>query len=223
VISYLQTDEGAAVIDHMLTALMDGMPSSGRPGAELRRLVGALKVDTAASINNATVGTELQACFDAALAAGATLVNMDNVRIAMLKETPQYYIGAAMACAGIIFSLVEQTRMITGMTFVSRSDVESMLTKMRDIFDDVKLAMSNMITGTNYEYLVALSAALIQHLAATERMLPRVVAYQMPTNLPALTVANLLYGDGSRFDELIAENKTVHPAFMQRELMALSE
>jgi prophage DNA circulation protein len=83
--------------------------------------------------------------------------------------------------------------------------------------------MSNMITGTNYEYLVALSAALIQHLAATERMLPRLVSYQLAASLPALTVANLLYGDGARFDELIAENKTVHPAFMQRDLVALSE
>jgi prophage DNA circulation protein len=148
---------------------------------------------------------------------------MDNVRIAMLKETPQYFIGAAMACAGVIFSLVEQTRMITAMTFVSRADVETILTKMSDIFDEAKLAMSNMITGTNYEYLVALSAALIQHLAATERMLPRLVSYQLAASLPALTVANLLYGDGARFDELIAENKTVHPAFMQRDLVALSE
>jgi prophage DNA circulation protein len=223
VISYLQGDEAVAIIDRMLTALMDGMPITGRPGSDLRKLVGALKANSAAAINNGTVGTQLQACFDTALAAGATLPNMDNVRIAMLKETPQYFIGAAMACAGVIFSLVEQTRMITAMTFASRSDVEVMLTKMSDIFDEAKLAMSNMISGTNYEYLVALSAALIQHLAATERMLPRMVSYQLPASLPALNVANLLYGDGARFDELIAENKTVHPAFMQRDLVALSE
>jgi prophage DNA circulation protein len=54
-------------------------------------------------------------------------------------------------------------------------------------------------------------------------MLPRMVSYQLPASLPALTVANLLYGDGARFDELIAENGTVHPAFMQRDLVALSE
>ena len=94
---------------------------------------------------------------------------------------------------------------------------------MSDIFDSAKLAMSNMITGTNYEFLVALSAALIQHLAATESQLPRIVSYQMPASLPALNVANFLYGDGARFDELIMENKTVHPAFMQRDLVALSE
>jgi prophage DNA circulation protein len=223
VISYLQGDEAVAIIDRMLTALMDGMPITGRPGSDLRKLVGQLKANSAASINNGTVGTQLQAVFDTALAAGATLPNMDNARIAMLKETPQYFIGAAMACAGVIFSLVEQTRMITAMTFVSRADVEVMLTKMSDIFDEAKLAMSNMITGTNYEYLVALSATLIQHLAATERMLPRMVSYQLPASLPALTVANLLYGDGARFDELIAENGTVHPAFMQRDLVALSE
>jgi prophage DNA circulation protein len=128
-----------------------------------------------------------------------------------------------MACAGVIFSLVEQTRMITRMTFVSQIDVDAVMDKMTAVFDTVKLAMSNMITGNNYQFLVELSAALIQHLAATERQLPHMISTQMPASLPALTVANFLYGDGSRSDELIAENGTVHPAFMQRDLVALSE
>jgi hypothetical protein len=221
--AYARNKEAAAIVDRMMAALMEGMPISGRPGADLRKLVGRLKVDTESSVSNATIGTELQAVFDAALAAGASLGNMDDVRIAMLAETPRYYTGGAIACAGIIFSLVEQTRMITSHTFVSRADVQVVLTKMTDVFDGVKLALSNMITGTNYEYLVALGASLIQHLSATERVLPRVVSYQMAVSLPALTVANYLYGDGGRFDELIAENKTIHPAFMQRDLVALSE
>ena len=72
-ISYLQGDEAVAIIDRMLMALMDGMPISGRLALRLRQLVGKLKVNAAASITSGTIGTELQACFDAALAAGATL------------------------------------------------------------------------------------------------------------------------------------------------------
>jgi prophage DNA circulation protein len=53
--------------------------------------------------------------------------------------------------------------------------------------------------------------------------LPRIVNYQMPINYPALALANRIYADGSRSDELIAENETVHPAFMQRDVIALSE
>ena len=222
-ILYAHNKEAVAIIDRMLTALTNGMPVSGRAGSDLRRLVGQLRADADEAIKDGTVGTQMQACFDAALAAGATLINMDNVRIAMLKETPKYYIAAAVACGGIVFSLVEQTRMITATTFVSRIDVDVVMTKMIEVIDTIKLAMANMITGNNYQYVIALGASLLQHLAATEQLLPRIVSYQLAANLPALTLANFLYGDGGRFDELIMENKTVHPAFMQRDIIALSE
>jgi prophage DNA circulation protein len=75
----------------------------------------------------------------------------------------------------------------------------------------------------DYQNFVGLAALLVQHLSATERQLPRVVSYRYPVNFPALTLSNRIYGVGSRSDELIAENKTVHPAFMQRNVIALSE
>ena len=220
---YLQKKEAVGIINRMLDALMKGMPVAGVAGADLRRLVGQLRTDADQSITDATIGTELQGCFDAALAAGATMSNMGAVRVAMLKETPQWYIGVAMACAGIIaFSLVEQTRILTSMTFTSQSDVATAMENMTEIFDQVKLAMGNLLTGDNYQFLVELNAALIQHLAATERQLPRVVSYTLPVNLPSLTIANLLYADATRSDEIIAENKVVHPAFCPRNIVALS-
>jgi prophage DNA circulation protein len=45
----------------------------------------------------------------------------------------------------------------------------------------------------------------------------------MAINYPALALSNRIYADGSRSEELIAENQTVHPAFMQRDIIALSE
>jgi prophage DNA circulation protein len=44
----------------------------------------------------------------------------------------------------------------------------------------------------------------------------------MSVHYPAHALSNRIYGDGSRGEELIAENKTVHPAFMQRDVIALS-
>lgn len=222
-ISYHPIREAVEIIDRMLAALMTGMPMTGSSGSDLRRIVGKLKAGSEDSIKAATIGTDLQTCFDAALAAGATLTNMDNVRIAMLNETPRYYIGAAVASTAIVFTLVEQTRMITAMTFVSRADASMVMDKMIEIFDTAKLAMSNMMTGLNYEYTVALCASLIQHLAASERQLPRIVDYTLPVNLPSLTIANFLYADATRSDEIINENKVVHPAFCPRSIVALSE
>lgn len=216
-------DEALYIIDITLDALMVGMPLKGRAGFDLRHMVGELRANAVYQIRSATIGTDLLACFDQAYAAGATLSQMDKVREALLPELPLSNLGKSLKGSGIIFTLVEQCRLITAMTFNSRDDAARMMSKMGAIIETIKLEVSELFYGTEYSGVVALSAALIQHLAATERQLPRIVTYHLAANRPALTVANLLYGDGGRFDELILENKTVHPAFMQRTVMALSE
>jgi hypothetical protein len=216
-------DEALHILDVTLDALLTGLPARGRAGFDIRRQVGELRATAPASIEAGTIGTDLYACFEQAFASGVTMVQMDAVREDLLAEQPVYDLAASIKSAGIVFSLVEQSRIIAAMEFVSRSDVDAMLNKMVDITEQIKLEVSELLYGTNYETVVALSASLIQHLADTERQLPRIVNYTMVVNLPALNVANLLYGDGARYDELIKENKTIHPAFMQRVLVALSQ
>ena len=52
--------------------------------------------------------------------------------------------------------------------------------------------------------------------------LPRMVSYTVGAVMPALTLANRIYADAGRADELAAENKIIHPAFCPREGRALS-
>ena len=98
----------------------------------------------------------------------------------------------------------------------------TLIDEMTVIIEDIKLNKANSFVASDYQNVVALSALLIQHLSATERELPRIVTYAMPINYPALALANRIYGDASRSDELADENETVHPAFMQRDIIALS-
>jgi prophage DNA circulation protein len=168
------------------------------------------------------VGAQLLSCFDLARIAGATVNVFDNVREAAAAELPQYSFGIRIVNAALIFSLSEQSQLITVMTFSSRNDVDALMDAMGIIIDDIKLRGSQSFTVNDYRNIVALSASLIYHLSATERLLPQVVTYHMPVNLPALALSNRIYGDASRSDELVAENKTVHPAFMQRDIIALS-
>jgi prophage DNA circulation protein len=220
---YLQVQEAVQIVDRLLRALMDGMPSSGQAGSTLRKLVGSLHDLSEQSINNGTIGTDVLACFDAAFMAGATVKNMDTVRIAMLAETPQYDVGATVVSNALIFTLVEQSKIIINTTFISRRDADAMLQKMIEIIDEVKLAVSDLLDGYNYQGLVALCAAIVQHLVVTERQLPRIVEYNLAANLPSLRIAAYLYNDATRSDEVIAENKIVHPAFCPRDIVALSE
>jgi len=170
-----------------------------------------------------TVGTNLYACFETARMAGATIKTMDLVRTAMFAESPLHGLGHTIVNAAIIFSYVEQSHLIADTNYRSRSDIAIVLDKMIAITEDIKLNMADFFVASDYQNFIRLSALLIQHLSATERQLPRVINLTFPVHLPALTMSNRIYGDGSRSEELIAENKTVHPAFMQREVMALSQ
>jgi prophage DNA circulation protein len=52
--------------------------------------------------------------------------------------------------------------------------------------------------------------------------LPSLVAYSFPRSLPSLTMSWRLYADIAHADELVAQNKVIHPAFMPASGVALS-
>lgn len=214
--------EALAVIDRMLVALQSGIPTRGTVGSELRRVIGNFEAHQVEHVESFTIGTELFACFEQARTAGATLNTLDGVRNAMLAEQPVYDFGKSAKLAGMIFSFVEQCQLIATMVFISRTDVEEMIVRNDKVIEVLKLEVSELLDGMDYQSFTKLAAALVQHLAVTERKLPQVVNYTMPTSQTALSLANLLYGDGNRFAELIDENRVINPAFFPRHIHALS-
>lgn len=72
-----------------------------------------------------------------------------------------------------------------------------------------------------YQALLSLRESFLTTMAATAGDLVNLVEFSTPTPLPALTIANRLYQDASRADELIASTKTPHPAFMPTKLKVL--
>lgn len=214
--------EALDISRRMMTALMGFQIEIGGAGADLRSAVGKFLANFSVLIDSRVLGTELFACFEAARATGATLVSMNNVRVAMFAEAPAFPLGLSIANGGIIFSFVEQCQIISRLTFRSRPQVEVLLDEMVTIIEAIKLNKADSFAASDYENVVALSALLVQHLSATERQLPRIVNYRMPVSYPALALANRIYGDGARSEELVAENEAVHPAFMQRDVIALS-
>lgn len=208
----------------LMTALMSFQISSqGTAGADLRSAVGNFLVNFSELMDTYTLGASLYACFEQARLAGATLNSLNNVRLAMFAEAPVYPLGKVIVNAAIIFSFVEQSQIITRMTFASRIEVDTLMDQMGVIIETIKIEKADSFVSSDYQNFVALAAVLVQHLSATERQLPRVVQYNLAVSYPSLNLANRIYGDATRSDELIAENDTVHPAFMQRDVIALSE
>jgi hypothetical protein len=214
--------EAKEIAGRMMTELLLFPVTSNVDAAKLRTAVGRFMVDFGTLVDNKVIGTELFACFEQARTAGAALNTMDRVRLSLFAEAPLYNLGLVIVNAGILFSFIEQSQVISVMEFTSRSEVDELMDAMNVIIDDIKLNKADSFTSSDYQSFVLLAALLIQHMSATERQLPRVLQYHWAVNYPALTLSNRIYGDGSRSDELIAENNTVHPAFMQRDIVALS-
>jgi len=214
--------EALEICGRLMPLLIAFSSSDVLEGALLRAKVGKFLSNFSIMYDNKTIGAELLACFDQARIAGTTLMSLNDVRNAMFAEAPVFDLGVGIVNAAIIFSFVEQSQIISVTEFASRGEVDSLMEAMSEIIEQIKLNKADSFSSRDYQNFVQLAALLIQHLSAIDRQLPRIVPYSFPVNYPALAMSNRIYGDGTRSEELIAENKTVHPAFMQRDIIALS-
>jgi prophage DNA circulation protein len=86
---------------------------------------------------------------------------------------------------------------------------------MNAAFNEAEIIAADQMDEASYMALVKLHAALTFHLIETARPLPRVVAWRFGKPMSTRIVAQRLYYDAARADELRRENKVVHPAFMR--------
>ena len=64
-----------------------------------------------------------------------------------------------------------------------------------------------------YAGLTALRAAVVRDLTVRGASLPSVVTVALRQPMPALAIAQMLYRDASRSDEIVAASNAIHPAF----------
>jgi prophage DNA circulation protein len=120
-----------------------------------------------------------------------------------------------------VFALSIECQLIADMSFESREDVELVQGRMKNNFDAAKEWAADEMDNISYAQLVDMSAKLARYLADTALPLPTIVYYQLQP-LPALVWAYRIYADTSRYEELMGDNKVVHPLFMHDTVRALS-
>ena len=108
------------------------------------------------------------------------------------------------------------------MTFVSRGDVDTVIQSLIQPFEDAEEIAADSMDPATFQALVALHGAITNHLVKTALPLPRMLMFQFFDTLPSLVLAHRLYADAGRADELVAENKIVHPLFCPTVGRALS-
>jgi len=164
---------------------------------------------------------DLVACFEAARPL-ATFVTMDTVRLAATALTPIGLPAIALKNFSIRMALAEQARILAATTFVSRQDIDKYFSQINASFGAAETVAANNLDNVAYTALLNIHAAVSNDLANRSRPLPRIVTYSFSQPMPSLWLSQRIYYDPTRADELIAENKPIHPLFMPMTGVALS-
>jgi prophage DNA circulation protein len=101
--------------------------------------------------------------------------------------------------------------------------VQAMIVRMKAALDPMKEVAADELPAASYQALNELGAAVMRHLSRTELRLPRKIIYNTKKPKAGYALSYLIYADANRSDELVAENRVVHPAFMPIIVRALSE
>ena len=104
----------------------------------------------------------------------------------------------------------------------SYDDAAAVRTAVADALGLAVTAAGDAGNDATYMALKGLRAAVIRDMTVRGASLPTVVAVSFPLNLPSLVIAQKLYGDAGRADEIAAESGAVHPAFCPMAFQALS-
>ena len=214
--------EAAGVLNSVADALTALGGHIGNAGAQLLYQVGNLRANAQTSVYSGVLGAQLMGCFSAATAAGATLAAFAILRTTIGALTPSGASGKAIAAAAIEMALAQEALILSATVFVSRDDVDAQMQIYDAAFDAAETYAANAIDVDVYRALVTLHAATINDLTTRSRPLPSLIAVKLARTWSARSLANKLYGDASRAQELIDENKIVNPSFCPLTLVALS-
>lgn len=219
----LQKNEVIEVVNRLLDNLAGTVSSKvGRKGVALRQKIGDLRASFLEELRTETFAAKLLVCFQSASDAGVKLSSLANVHRKLFEERPVGDISTSIIQIATVFCLSAESRLILKIEFTSRDDVETMIKDMKIAFDTARDLAADAIDSFSYQTLTVLSGALTNHLATIARPLPRVVTFNMSTTMPALSLSNRIYHTADRWEELVLENKIVHPAFCLRQIRGLS-
>ncbi len=216
-------NEAVDVLQAALTALQAAVPSqTGRTGAAFRYSCGDLLAQAPTLLQTAALGTPLQACFDAAVATGATLNGLVALRSSVVALTLAGQSAIYVAGGCYCLTLGSEAKILAATTFTSSGDALAALAVFGAAMDAAQEWTADNSLPALYQGLLALGAAVSRDLTSRAAPLPRLTTYAFPRGTTSHVLAYRLYGDANRADELRAENHVIHPAFMPASGRALA-
>lgn len=219
-----QIDAANDLLSRVLDGLLKTIPGRmiGRPAWDVRRAVGDIRANSKALIVNGTLGDPAIEAWGFAAVAGATFDTFDVLRKGIIAEEPLSLPAQEVAHLALRLTLSQMAIFTATTEFVARDQALAALNRLSAAFAPAEEDAADERDPVMFRALIASRAAAVRDLAERGRQLPRIVPYSFATAMPSLWIANRIYGDGSRSDELLAENHMVHPAFAPPDGVCLS-
>ena len=105
----------------------------------------------------------------------------------------------------------------------SRDEAERLAQHVSQQLDEALLLVGDRADDELYNALLSIRTAFISTMMNRSSGLSDLMLVTMAQPIPALTLANRLYQDSSRADELIQESRVPHPAFMPLTMKVLRQ
>lgn len=145
------------------------------------------------------------------------------------NSTPPGPVGAAMASMQTALgALLRRTALaqlavcVTTYQPSSQNDAYNVLASVVDLFDSEIDVAGDAGDDASYLALRALRQAVYADLNARGADLAVVATFSFNSPLPALALANRIYRDATRADQLVQQIQPIHPGFCAREFSALA-
>jgi hypothetical protein len=182
------TEEAVPIVIMTLDALLVWAPTGGR-GSELRTAVGDVQANANELLRADAIGPPLVNCFNLAVAINITLPQMDQVRVVAAAQMATLPGSILVKDSLIELALASEGQIIANMTFVSRDDVDMVKDNINAVFAPIEEEIADQMDAMTYRAVVALHAAIMFHLYATARPLPRMLNYEFAKRLPSLVMS----------------------------------
>lgn len=148
--------------------------------------------------------------------------------LASFRDTRFYPVRSDAEVAGravaliVITSASAMARVAMDITPTSQEEAQRIQQQVCDVLDEAMIQAGERFDDDVYSALLALYNAFIDGFSLKGTSLSNLVECSFNKPLPALTLANRLYQDAGRADELIQSTQPLHPAFMPVRFRALS-
>jgi len=163
-------------------------------------------------------------CFEATQQAGVAFADMQTVLNLANGFAPVGRAAIAVKNFAIRMSIVEQARILAATTFTSRQQIDDLFSQIDASLQAAELTAADNLDNVAYLLLLNIHAAVSNDLSTRSFTLPQMVQVNYSSRMPSLWIAQNVYGDASRNDEIIAENAgVIHPLFMPTTVNCLAQ